>query len=120
MTPLNRAVAAVMVEMHLCAPTAGKEPRAAHLATWDNCRVKEPTRRGSSSGAMLSTPSEAKDHNTQVYECSPPIQIPTLTTVVAEHVHLCKQRTTENPESFTALSKKSYGTDKITILRHQI
>ncbi len=59
-TPLNCAVAAVMVEMHLCAPNAGKEPKAAHLATWANCRVKEPTRQGSSSGAMVSTPSEKK------------------------------------------------------------
>ncbi len=70
-TPLNRAVAAVMVEMHLCAPTAGKEPKAAHLAIWANCRVKEPTRQGSS-GAMVSTLNgKIKTFNIQVYEQSP-------------------------------------------------
>lgn len=58
---LNCMVAAVMVEIHLCAPTAGKEPKAAHLATWDNCRVKEPKRQGSNSGAMVSTPSETEN-----------------------------------------------------------
>lgn len=75
-TPLlNRAVAAVMVEMHLCAPTAGKEPKAAHLTTWANCRVKEPTRQGSS-GAMVSTLNgKIKTCNIQVYEHSPLIQI---------------------------------------------
>lgn len=58
---LNRIVVAVMVEIHLCAPTAGKEPKAAHLATWDNCRVKEPKREGSNSGAMMSTPGEREN-----------------------------------------------------------
>jgi len=65
---LNRIVATVMVEIHLCAPTAGKEQETAHLATWDICRVKEPTRQESNRGAMVSTPSETENTITIYYK----------------------------------------------------